>query len=300
MREDLEPYLRLVDDDGEGSGPAESVRAWVRDHPIAPEIRTIDFLVGLNNAVYEDVNYSVRMEPGVQTPCHTLQTRIGSCRDSAWLLVSILRQFGLAARFVSGYLVQSSTSDVEALDGPSGPAADFTDLHAWTEVYIPGAGWIGLDPTSGLFAGRDTSPWRQPRTQPQPPRSPGRLTARETTLEFSNTVTRIHEDPRVTPALYRHGVGGDHRRRGKGRRAPRRRRRPAHHRRGADIRVDRRPGLGAVDTEADGPHKRQLASALAARLTAAWAPHALIRYGQGKWYSESRYLVLGDRAALAL
>jgi transglutaminase-like putative cysteine protease len=143
LREDLEGYLRPVDDAGPGSGPADLVRAWVQGHPITPGMRTIDFLVELNRAVNADVSYSVRMEPGVQTPERTLQTGVGSCRDSAWLLVSILREFGLAARFVSGYLVQL-TSDVPALDGPSGPAADFTDLHAWTEVYVPGAGWIGL------------------------------------------------------------------------------------------------------------------------------------------------------------
>lgn len=283
LREDLEPYLRPVDDDGEGSGPAESVRDWVRDHPIAPGIRTIDFLVGLNNAVYEDVNYSVRMEPGVQTPCHTLQTRIGSCRDSAWLLVSILRQFGLAARFVSGYLVQL-TSDVEALDGPSGPAADFTDLHAWTEVYIPGAGWIGLDPTSGLFAGEGHIPLAAtPHPFSAAPIS-GATDRCETTLEFSNTVTRIHEDPRVTrpytdtawAAITAAGAKVDERLAA------------------GDVRltIGGEPTFVSIDdqvspqwtTEADGPHKRQLASALAARLTAAWAPYALIRYGQGKWY----------------
>ena len=101
LAEDLKPYLRPVDEDGEGSGPGDLAEAWVKNFSVAPGTRTIDFLVALNRAVNADVGYSVRMEPGVQTPDHTLRTGIGSCRDSAWLLVSILRQLGLAARFVS-------------------------------------------------------------------------------------------------------------------------------------------------------------------------------------------------------
>jgi transglutaminase-like putative cysteine protease len=197
LAEDLKPYLRPIDENGEGSGPGDLTQAWVKNFSVAPGTRTIDFLVALNRAVNADVGYSLRMEAGVQTPDHTLRTGIGSCRDSAWLLVSILRQLGLAARFVSGYLVQL-TSDVEALDGPSGPAADFTDLHAWTEVYIPGAGWIGLDPTSGLFAGEGHIPLSAtPHPESAAPIT-GATEPCQTTLDFSNVVTRVHEDPRVT------------------------------------------------------------------------------------------------------
>ncbi len=283
VADDLKPYLRPVDEAGEGSGPGDLVQAWVRNFSVPPGTRTIDFLVAINHAVNADVGYSLRMEPGVQTPDFTLSSGIGSCRDSAWLLVSILRQLGLAARFVSGYLVQLA-SDIEALDGPSGPTADFTDLHAWTEVYIPGAGWIGLDPTSGLFASEGHIPLAAtPNPASAAPISGGTAVC-NTTLEFSNTVTRVHEDPRVTlpytdKAWQTICAVGE---------------RVDEQLAAADVRltVGGEPTFVSVDnqvdaewtTAADGPHKRQRASDLAVRLKAAWAPQGLIHRGQGRWY----------------
>ncbi|BBX38889.1 DUF2126 domain-containing protein [Mycobacterium simiae] len=283
LAEDLKPYLRPVDEADEGSGPGELARAWTRNFSVPDGTRTIDFLVALNRAINADVAYSLRMEPGVQTADFTLRTGVGSCRDSAWLLVSILRQLGLAARFVSGYLVQLA-SDVEALDGPSGPAADFTDLHAWTEVYIPGAGWIGLDPTSGLFAGEGHIPLAATPHPVSAAPITGSTEVCTTTLEFSNTVTRIHEDPRVTlpytdaawETICAVGRSVDERLAA----------------RGVRLTVGGEPTFVSVDnqvskewtTEADGPHKRQRASELAGRLKAAWAPQGLVHRGQGRWY----------------
>ena len=140
--------------------------------------------------------YTVRMEPGVQSPDNTLDQRVGSCRDSAWLLVSVLRELGLAARFVSGYLVQLPPTSPRST-GPSGPTKDFTDLHAWTEVFVPGAGWIGLDPTAGCSPARVTS--RCPRRRPRVGGPDHRLhRAGAGTFGFHNPVTRVHEDARVT------------------------------------------------------------------------------------------------------
>ncbi|WP_435826352.1 transglutaminase family protein [Nocardia asteroides] len=255
----------------------------MRVHRAQGRLRSIDYLVELNYALRNTVDYTVRMEPGVQTPDHTLRTRLGSCRDSAWLLVGILRELGLAARFVSGYLVQL-TSDTPSLDGPSGPSADFTDLHAWTEVYLPGAGWIGMDPTSGLFAGEGHIPLA---ATPHPGAAApitGATGITEATLDFSNVVRRVHEDPRVTlpytdsqwERITAAGAAIDKRMAA------------------ADVGLTMggEPTFVSIDdqmspqwtTDADGPHKRERAVDLSDRLRAIYAPTGLVQYRQGKWY----------------
>lgn len=133
LRSDLAPYLAAVPG-------ASQVAGWVRDRvDTSSRTPTVAFLVGLNQALAHDIAYTTRLEAGVHSPDETLRQALGSCRDSAWLQVAVLRELGLAARFVSGYLVDLHE------DGP-----DVTDLHAWAEAFVPGAGWLGLDATSGL------------------------------------------------------------------------------------------------------------------------------------------------------
>jgi uncharacterized protein (DUF2126 family)/transglutaminase-like putative cysteine protease len=282
LSQDVVPYLRPV---GEGSSdePGPWVSALVAGLDDLEGRAIVDALVRVNQVVHEAVAYSIRMEPGVQTPDHTLSSAVGSCRDSAWLLVSVLRQLGLAARFVSGYLVQLAP-DQEALDGPSGPREDFTDLHAWTEVFVPGAGWIGLDPTSALFAGEGHIPLSAtPHPSSAAPIS-GLVDPCEVTLDFSNVVTRFHEDPRVTKPYTAEqwarvdalGAEVD------GLIAEQ----------GLELTMGGEPTFISVDdmeseqwnTAADGPEKRALATDLAARLGEAFGRGALVQRGQGKWY----------------
>ncbi|MDY6809407.1 MAG: transglutaminase family protein [Actinomycetota bacterium] len=286
LRNDLEIFLRPVGvGEGEFAGAPvhPSIAEFAARHKPTGKIRIIDFLVALNQAVQQAVGYTVRLEAGVQTPEYTLASAIGSCRDSAWLLVAILRELGLAARFVSGYLVQL-TSDVKSLDGPSGPDADFTDLHAWTEVYLPGAGWVGMDPTSGLFAGEGHIPLAATPNPGGAAPITGATGPCHATLDFSNTVTRFHEDPRVTlpytasqwKRVQELGTALDDKMAAN------------------DVRLTMggEPTFVSIDnqtdpewnTAADGPHKRTLASDLAGRLKDAYAPTGLVQRSQGKWY----------------
>ncbi|MGB5436660.1 MAG: transglutaminase family protein [Maribacter sp.] len=275
LKKELLPYLEKAE-----SGPL--LQDWLSKIDMTPK-RTIDFLIGLNSDFYNHLNYTLRMEPGVQTCEETLSNKLGSCRDFAWLLVQTLRHLGLAARFVSGYLVQLK-SDEKSLDGPSGPEEDFTDLHAWAEVYLPGAGWIGLDATSGLLAGEGHIPLAcTPSYESAAPVS-GFTEPTETTFEFDNSVTRIFESPRVTKpyteeqwnAIYDLGFVVEDELQAN------------------DVRLTMggEPTFVSIDdmeseewnTSADGEHKRELASKLSLRLMDVFGKGGVLHHTQGKWY----------------
>ncbi|MFM7705004.1 MAG: DUF2126 domain-containing protein, partial [Rubrivivax sp.] len=275
LTQDLLPYLAC--------GPlTPRLEALVKSVP-REEVGTVDFLVALNQRLQQEIRYLIRLEPGVQAPERTLELGSGSCRDTGWLLVQVLRHLGLAARFVSGYLIQLEP-DVKALDGPVGASHDFTDLHAWCEVYLPGAGWIGLDPTSGLLAGEGHIPLA---CTPEPASAApveGAVDRCEVSFSHEMAVTRVAETPRVTrpytaaqwQAMDTLGrevdaalVAGDVR-----------------------LTMGGEPTFVAVDdrdgaewnTDALGPTKRGLATGLTQRLKARYAQGGLLHLGQGKWY----------------
>ena len=276
LADELKPYL-------EPFGGSPLLDSYMEKLDRTTTGTSIDYICELNRRLSEQIKYVIRMEPGVQTPDETLENGSGSCRDTGWLLVQILRRLGLAARFVSGYLIQIKP-DVKPLDGPAGPGTDFTDLHAWAEVYLPGAGWIGLDPTSGLVASEGHIPLAATPSPSSAAPISGAHDEAKVTFDFTMKVERIKETPRVT--------------------------KPYSDQQWDDIiaaghEVDRRLQLGDVrlsmggeptfvaiddmdgaewNNAAVGPTKQSYAEELVRRLAAKFAPGGMLHYGQGKWY----------------
>ena len=284
LRRELVPYLEVTE-----SGPKlTALREEIYDQLTAKARAETpwhinDFLVAVNQRLQQDIGYGVRLEPGIQTCEETLTLAKGSCRDTAWLLVQLMRHLGLAARFASGYLVQL-TADIKALDGPSGPEQDFTDLHAWAEVFIPGAGWIGLDPTSGLLTAEGHIPLACTPDPISAAPVTGATSKCEVTFSYHNEVFRILEDPRVTKPYTEEqwatinalGALIDQKLEQQ------------------DVRLTTggEPTFVSIDdmesaqwnTEALGADKLKLAKDLLLRMRKTFAPGSLLHYGQGKWY----------------
>jgi uncharacterized protein (DUF2126 family) len=283
LTRELTPYLETLP-----AGPRlQELIAQTRQ----TDIRTVKYLIALNKAVHAGLNYTIRLEPGFRTPEETLERGGGSCRDFTWLLVQLCRHHGLAARFVSGYSIQL-VADEKPLDGPAGVAVDVADLHAWAEVYLPGAGWVGLDATCGLFTGAGYIPLAATADPQSAAPISGSFTwgkrgeddKVEEGFDFQMSVTRIDEAPRITkPYSEEQWQAID----SLGRRID------------ADLREwDVRLTMGGEPTfvsldEPDAPEwnttalgtkKRHQGVTLLKKLRDRFAPNGLLHFGQGKWY----------------
>jgi transglutaminase-like putative cysteine protease len=180
----LAPFLETDEHDDE-------LLAWVEKGRTGPR-ETIGFLVEENRRTHQAIEYVERFEAGVQTCHETLHEKRGSCRDSSWLLIQTLRHLGLAARFVSGYLIQVDDLSAPAQSqGEKSSSGGFTGLHAWVEVFIPGAGWIGLDPTSGLLASEGHIPLACAPDAGNTAPVTGATAPCEVTMEYRNEITDI-------------------------------------------------------------------------------------------------------------
>ena len=276
QNKELLPYLETLDEE------QPLFEALLKTVDLSKR-NTVDFLVDLNQIVHKSCDYLIRLEPGVQTPEETLAKHAGSCRDSAWLMVQMLRRLGIAARFVSGYLIQLK-ADQEAVDGPSGAPEDFTDLHAWCECYVPGGGWIGLDPTSGLFAAEGHIPLAATPFPSSAAPIEGGTEKAEVEFEFAMRVDRVIDRPRVTKPLTEEAwndilalgnVVDEHLMK-------------------KDVRLTMGGEPTFVSSEypddpewnhaALGPTKLPLADKLFRRLSVLWGQGGLPFHGQGKWY----------------
>ena len=276
LARDLQPY-------GIADSPKPLLQAFLHSFQ-GTKSGTINLLLELNRKVRDKIGYVTRLAPGVQTSEETLEIGSGSCRDSAWLLVQCLRNLGIAARFVSGYLIQLATEDAKLEGSNSGPKEDSAELHAWAEAFLPGAGWIGLDPTSGLLASEGHIPLVCTPTASQAAPIAGTVEPVGTEFSYTVSVCRLNDAGRPSKPFTEeawHRV------------------RQLAHRVDADLKAhDVRLTMGGEPTfvalddaedpqwniEALGAIKRTRGLALIEGLRQRMAPGALLHYGQGKWY----------------
>ena len=259
----LEPYFQLQED-------SRALQDWLQSLDSLPN-DTTSFILEVTRCLSRDIAYIRRDELGVQSPEETLAKRRGSCRDSAWLLIHVFRKLGIAARFISGYLVQLA----EEQEGQ-----DTVDLHAWVEVYLPGAGWLGLDPTSGLLAAEGHIPLAAVPDPAMAAPITGATAPCKSEAIFSLSVRRLDDTPpqeeKYWPAINALGKQVERQLQAMD----------------AKLWMGGEPTFVAMgnrddpqwQSEAEGTEKRILADRLARRLKERLTIGGVLQHGQGKWY----------------